>query len=497
MQQVEEFGSSSPDGKRPVSVAMQPSDGKVRLAYGPATRALQAQSVFAFTGLMLALAVAISEYVGNVPQILFAKDNGPHPYSVLSIALFCAAIYRPGPFKVQTLWRRASFGLIFGMSLFRLTEIWVFPRPYMSDLTMHLYRGDVVNTLSMGGNTALALLLLSLGALTRPLSSTLAFLITVLGLIPVSYALFSYGFAFSEGYGALSPIVLLILCLGGTAQFLVFARIPLLRPFLSETPWGRMARRQLLAATVGVLILGFMFHTRYEMGISGALLSAVFWMSVVILLAAGPMFERIERDRRYLSREMEKQARHDPLTGLPNRRAVRDFVANCQKNSGNAKLGCDWVGIILADVDYFKRVNDGAGHAVGDAVLRDVGEKLRRKLRPSDMVARWGGEEFLIILPGADLARTMNMAQVLRTGVAAHVSWHNGEEREAVTLSLGVAVYEHGGEETLEQAIQKADGALYDAKSQGRNRVFCADPALTTSEEMTPQDILPKRSMVH
>ncbi|SFI69959.1 GGDEF domain-containing protein [Celeribacter neptunius] len=484
-----------------MSVAMQPPDGRVHQAYGPAVRVLRVQSLLALSALLLALAVGLRELTGRLPDVLLAKGNGPHPISVIAILIFSAALYRPGLFKAQTPWRRALFAIVFGMALVRLVEIFILPAAWFSEIAMLLYRSPDSADMAMGGNTAVALLLLSLGALIRPVSSTAAFLVTVLGLVPVSYAIFSYAFNYAEGYGAMSPITLVMLTLAGSSQFCVFARTQLLRPLLSASPWGRMARLQLGAATVGILLLGFLFHTRYETGISGALLSSVFWMSVVILLAAGPVFERIERERRALSQEMERQARHDPLTGLLNRRAVRDYVAACQEHEGVLKAGCDHVGIILADVDYFKRVNDSVGHAVGDAVLCEVAEQMRRKLRPSDLVARWGGEEFLILLPGADLARTMSMAQVLRTGVASHVAWDNGEEREAITLSMGVAAYAHGGSAgTLEQAIQRADGALYDAKSQGRNRVLCYDDMVATPEaddSLLPEGFPTRKTMVH
>lgn len=129
--------------------------------------------------------------------------------------------------------------------------------------------------------------------------------------------------------------------------------------------------------------------------------------------------------------------------------------------------------------------------------MREVGKRLRGKLRPSDFLARWGGEEFLVRLPGADLHQTMSMAQVLRTAVVAHVGGDNTGEREAITLSLGVTVYDRQmSEDTLEQAIQKADTALYTAQSKGRNQVQCCDKPAPDGQNAV-EEVLPKSLALH
>lgn len=462
-------------------------------AYGPALFLLHVQSVLALSALTIALIIGLTEIVGHVPAMFLSKGNGPHPLSVLSVSLFSFAILRRSPFKVQTWWRRGLFGLVLMICLVRLAEIFLLNTTPLSDLAMALYRDVPVVGIAMGANTALALGLFSLGALMRRWASTTAFVVTVLGLVPVSHAMFSYFFDMPGGYGAMSPPTLVLLSLVGLSQLFVFFRTPLLRPFLSETPWGRMARRQVAAATVSVFFLGTVFHGNDDTGMSGALLAAVFWLSLVILLAAGPIFERIEHERRSLSQEMHQQARRDPLTGLLNRHAVLAYIDSHTSVGGSMET----VGVLLADVDHFKRVNDTVGHMIGDAVLRELGTKLQSKLRPSDLVARWGGEEFLILLPGATLEQTMNMAQVLRAAVASAVHWEKEGHTEAVTLSIGVSIYNADGTETLEKAIQKADTALYTAKSQGRNRVLCHEASGSAAEAKVSEVYRPKASALH
>ena len=122
---------------------------------------------------------------------------------------------------------------------------------------------------------------------------------------------------------------------------------------------------------------------------------------------------------------------------------------------------------MLADLDGFKEVNDEHGHAVGDAVLRVFAEVLRDTLRESDLAGRWGGEEFLLLLPGADKEGAAQLAERVRVGLAARRIPNLPELR--VTASFGVA--EYAGETNTEQLVAAADDALYRAKRGGKDRV--------------------------
>jgi diguanylate cyclase (GGDEF)-like protein len=126
------------------------------------------------------------------------------------------------------------------------------------------------------------------------------------------------------------------------------------------------------------------------------------------------------------------------------------------------------VGVIMVDVDHFKKVNDSRGHAAGDAVLRIIASGIAAMVRPYDSVGRYGGEEFLIIAPGCGLGETWELAERVRTHVAS-CSIMAGGAPVQVTLSLGVATGENSAD--LEKALSGADAALYRAKAAGRNRV--------------------------
>jgi diguanylate cyclase (GGDEF)-like protein len=167
---------------------------------------------------------------------------------------------------------------------------------------------------------------------------------------------------------------------------------------------------------------------------------------------------------------VERQALVDGLTGLANRRAAADALHG---EAARAERLQTPLSVVLADLDGFKDVNDAYGHAVGDEVLRAFADVLRETLRESDVAGRWGGEEFLLLLPGADLGGAIQLAERVRLGLAARRIPSAPDLR--VTASFGVA--EYSGEYNSEQLVATADSALYEAKRAGKDRVVRAVPA--------------------
>jgi len=161
---------------------------------------------------------------------------------------------------------------------------------------------------------------------------------------------------------------------------------------------------------------------------------------------------------------VERQALVDGLTGLANRRAASDALH--AEAARAERLGTP-LSIVLADLDGFKDVNDVHGHAVGDAVLRAFAAVLRETLRESDLAGRWGGEEFLLLLPGADEEGAVQLAERVRIALAERSVPSAPGLR--VTASFGVA--EYAGETNTEELVASADGALYRAKRAGKDRV--------------------------
>jgi diguanylate cyclase (GGDEF)-like protein/PAS domain S-box-containing protein len=167
---------------------------------------------------------------------------------------------------------------------------------------------------------------------------------------------------------------------------------------------------------------------------------------------------------------LAKQAVRDPLTGLYNRRHMEHAL---EREVLRASRTRRTVGLIMLDLDHFKRVNDSYGHEVGDLLLHSVGEFLARNVRAEDIACRYGGEEFLVVLPEATLAMTKARAEQLWQGIQELAVNVRGEVRRALTTSAGVASFpEHG--QSVAQLLRAADAALYEAKRQGRNRVSVA-----------------------
>lgn len=171
--------------------------------------------------------------------------------------------------------------------------------------------------------------------------------------------------------------------------------------------------------------------------------------------------------RESLSRS-EERARTDMLTGLPNRRALEEFFRTAQ---AEAMEQGQPLSAFLVDIDHFKRFNDNFGHGVGDQVLRLVAKALRERVRESDLAARYGGEELVAVLPGADLAAGTATAERIRRALAdcTITRRSTGEELPGVTVSIGVGQFQFG--ESMEDMIDRCDRALYQAKKRGRNRV--------------------------
>ena len=162
---------------------------------------------------------------------------------------------------------------------------------------------------------------------------------------------------------------------------------------------------------------------------------------------------------------LESMARTDPLTQLTNRRG---FFEQVEHELARCARGGKAFSLILCDIDHFKQVNDNYGHDGGDAVLVKTAELLRESLREQDIPARWGGEEFMLLLPETSLDTAVQVGERIRRQIAAQTIVHQ-EYTLTVTMSFGLSVY--SPENNLDACIKQADEALYRAKENGRNRV--------------------------
>jgi two-component system, cell cycle response regulator len=165
--------------------------------------------------------------------------------------------------------------------------------------------------------------------------------------------------------------------------------------------------------------------------------------------------------------ELKKKASHDGLTALWNRGAVLEILE--RELIHGAREGVP-LSIIMCDLDYFKRINDNFGHLTGDAALREAADRLRAALRESDWLGRYGGEEFLAVLPDCDLTEGMRIAERLRHAIAVE-PFPLAEGPMALTVSIGVAATDGKRTLPMNHLLHVADAALFRAKRAGRNRV--------------------------
>ena len=246
----------------------------------------------------------------------------------------------------------------------------------------------------------------------------------------------------SSAYWTLVALSILSFLMFSNRQALIFSAS--LFALSVALPWGTlMFRGDTLSAYTELA------RVQVTCGVILALLSGLAWYRESFT---------VERGQRL---SLERLAHTDPLTGLPNRRALYREIEELLNGERQDMGGC----FILLDVDHFKRVNDTYGHNVGDEVLIQLAALIRAELREGDMVGRWGGEEFLIILPGLSAEPGEHLAERLRLCIEQQ-AFRGGQ---GVTASLGVTSC--AASDDSKRCIARADRALYAAKTAGRNRV--------------------------
>jgi diguanylate cyclase (GGDEF)-like protein len=202
----------------------------------------------------------------------------------------------------------------------------------------------------------------------------------------------------------------------------------------------------------------------------------------------GARVVEVEQAFRASQEALRVQSTRDAITGSWNHATILELL---QKERERARRKSGSVGVVLADLDEFRKVNESLGHPVGDEVLREAARRLNSSVRPYDAVGRYGGEEFLIVLPGSDGLGALTVAERIRESFAKRPV-HTSAGPVPLTLSLGAAA-EGGEEETSDAAalLQAADSALKRAQTTGRNRAALADDSGLAIDAVPPEE--PKR----
>lgn len=247
------------------------------------------------------------------------------------------------------------------------------------------------------------------------------------------------------------------------------------REWLLRTP-----RLAATAAFVGVAVSSSLLITALAMlmtGIEGRGFGIGLAIATVAPLAvatpAGWLIMTLLRDVHEARLDAQRLARTDPLTGTLNR---RHFAELAEREFERARRTGGTLALLLLDLDDFKRINDNHGHAAGDAVLKAAAAAVAGRLRMVDVLARWGGEEFVVLLPGTPQAEALRVAERLREAVLAVATPIADGHTTRTSTSIGVAVAERGTG-SLPALVAAADQAMYAAKQGGRNRVAAATAA--------------------
>jgi diguanylate cyclase (GGDEF)-like protein len=182
-----------------------------------------------------------------------------------------------------------------------------------------------------------------------------------------------------------------------------------------------------------------------------------------------------------LREALRSQAIRDPLTNLYNRRYLEEMM---ERETRRAVRGEHGLGVLMLDLDHFKNFNDTHGHDAGDTVLRETAAFLLKSVRAEDIVCRFGGEEFVVILPVADVKATQARAERIRSKLRELSVMHQGQSLGTITVSIGVAELPQHGTSPRE-LLDAADAALYRAKREGRDRVMVAEAAVIAEVEST------------
>lgn len=288
------------------------------------------------------------------------------------------------------------------------------------------------------------------------------------------------GAVFSVPVGMSIPSILaLVILIAGI--LMVECDRGIMEIIMANAPGGMMARWLIPISIVLPALLGWLrWYAQFRLGaFDTAVGLSIFAASniiitVVLLWVGANLLNRADISREH----MRFMASHDVLTSLLNRKGIMEVL---EREMSRCKRNGVPLSVLLADVDHFKNVNDTLGHQVGDVVLQEIAERLRKAVREDDYVGRLGGEEFLLVLPGCDLDVAVSRAEYLRQQIADGPV-HAGDCFQNVTVSLGAAsISDNSQGMSSEILISHADEALYGAKQGGRNQVRASVSVLSAA----------------
>ncbi|NVK20086.1 MAG: GGDEF domain-containing protein [Methylocystaceae bacterium] len=392
-------------------------------------------------------------------------------FLLLGVAVFYTKDKQDNKIKLAS--AACAFTLIFCRLMDQMagTDFAIQMTPFQSVVETELAAGKQN---AMGVNSALMLGFISLSLLLHGFMKLIAAqIIAFLALaIPVvSYTGYAYGY--DDFYGQMSFLTATIGIILSSALLSSTAHIGGMKAILSPYVGGKKSRVQMIMGIAIPFMLGFLFvktlmHTQHT-DLFGVFVVTIIWFISSLVVVSAYFQEQIDEKRRDGEAELLRRATVDPLTQLANRRYFFEIAEREMERSNRTNMGFS---LLMLDLDHFKKINETAGHSMGDKVLQEVAKLLHTSVRAVDVVGRFGGEEFAILLCDTPPKAAEQVAEKIRRQIETLQidGWTN--MYGPLTASLGLAGSINF--EYLEECMQAADIALYKAKQSGRNQVVIA-----------------------
>ncbi len=423
------------------------------------------------------IAAAFGLYLlGDSVWALFELVQNRSPFPSIADAFYLAfypvllggLLLLPGPLRRRSEWRRLSLDVV-TVTIAGAMAVWYL----VIGPTLEQGSGTLLSTtLSLSYPVGDLVLVFGIATvIVRGVQSDGAVVARWMALGATAFVVADIGFAnlnLTGGYAAGSWPDLGWLC--ALMCFVVAAEVERHRPVSGARPDRQVTHSRV--SPLPYVAIASSFALLIYVGFSQAGATVRTLLLLIFALTATVVARQITavRDSARITDQFQRLATTDPLTSLPNRRHLIDAA---EREFTEAQRHGDDLAVIFIDVDHFKSINDVHGHAVGDAVLIWLGERLRSSSRESDLVGRFGGDEFVVIVGGLDEGAVLSIATRLERSVAA-ASRPVEHGPEGITLSLGVATSR--GCSDLDDLLARADAALYRAKRSGRSRACLVDP---------------------
>ncbi len=424
---------------------------------------------------LVSLAAGILGLIVNVLDLTVTLGPGgaalgTHPMTALLIVMMSVGLLHMRLRQPTPAWRYAIGTIALCMTLLNLVQ-----PDFVHDLFLPL---AATADSRMGQDTSVVLAVLFSSLLIRRKAGRVGIALAILatGLIIFSVMGHTYDVHYLDGHMALTTLIALVPAT--LAVLTIYAHYPVARLPLTSDENGSRTRMMVILGFVVPWLGGLVLYRGYGVPdrsypVEAIVLSVIACSMIGTALYSGLIQERADRLRRHVERQLAFAAVHDRLTGTLNRAGLNDVLDRLWKRFQRTGHG---VGVVLMDLDHFKNVNDTYGHPAGDSVLAAVNAALSPHLRGSDVIGRWGGEEFVIILDVVDRQAVETISNRLRIAMKTLPKLIANQNEGMivpfqVSASFGVGTF-MDADDGYSDALRRADLALYRAKEAGRDQVM-------------------------